>query len=428
MEAIGDRKRVVLVAATTGYQTRTFSEAAERAGVDLVLATDRCHVLEDPWGDQAIPVRFDDPEGAATLLEEAGTVDGIVAVGDRPAYVAAVAAAKLGLTFHPPEAVAACRNKFLARERFRDAGMLVPDFYLIPVGEEPAGARFYPCVLKPLGLSASRGVIRADDDGEFVAAFRRLRALLDHESEMGLESARTSVLRPGRPIENRPQAESLPYILIEGFIEGREFALEGIVTDGDLDVIALFDKPDPLDGPFFEETIYVTPSREPVAVQEAILETTARAIAALGLTNGPIHAEMRVNERGVWMLEVAARPIGGLCAKAIPGLEERILVNAMGGRKRTGLEACSTGVMMIPIPAAGVYEGVSGIEQAEAVPHITEVIITAKHGHRIVPLPEGNSYLGFIFARATTPDAVEQALRAAHAKLDFEVLAALPVL
>src|SRR5258708_6325776 len=305
-------KRVVLVAATTGYQTRMFSEAAERAGVDLVLATDRCHVLEDPWGDQAIPVRFDDPVGAARLLEEAGPVDGIVAVGDRPAYVAAVVAAKLGLRFHPPEAVAACRNKFLARQRFRDAGMLVPDFYLIPVGDEPAGARVYPCVLKPLGLSASRGVIRADDDGEFVAAFRRIRAMLDHESEVGrLESARTSGLRPGRPIKNRPQAESLPYILIEGFIEGREFALEGIVTDGRLDVVALFDKPDPLDGPFFEETIYVTPSREPAAVQKDIVDTTARAIAALGLTNGPIHAGMRVNGRGVWVLEVAGRPIGG---------------------------------------------------------------------------------------------------------------------
>src|SRR6266567_3807113 len=359
-----------------------FSEAAERAGIDLVFATDRCHVLEDPWGDRAIPVRFDDPEGAAKVLKEAGAVDGIVAVGDRPAYVAAVTAAKLGLKFHLPEAVAACRNKFLARQRFRDAGMLVPEFYLIPVGEEPAGARFYPCVLKPLGLSASRGVIRADDDGEFVEAFRRIRALLDHESD--IESARRNGLRPGRPVENRPQAESLPYILIERFIEGSEFALEGIVTDGHLDIVALFDKPDPLDGPFFEETIYVTPSRQPAAVQKTIVDATARAIVALGLTNGPIHAEMRVNGRGVWMLEVAARPIGGLCAKAIPGLEERILLNAIGGWKRTGLEACSTGtgmgVMMIPIPRAGVYNDVTGLEEARGVSGITEIVITAKQG------------------------------------------------
>src|ERR1039457_6598594 len=178
---VGGRKRVVLVAATTGYQTRMFSEAAERVGVDLVLATDRCHVLEDPWGDQAIPIRFDDPEGAAKLLDEAGKVDGIVAVGDRPAFVAAVAAAKLGLRFHSREAVAASRNKFVARERFRDAGMLVPEFYRIPVSEEPPGARFYPCVLKPLALSASRGVIRADNHRGFVAAWRRIQALLEHE-------------------------------------------------------------------------------------------------------------------------------------------------------------------------------------------------------------------------------------------------------
>ena len=183
--------------------------------------------------------------------------------------------------------------------------MLVPEFYLIPAASEPLGARFYPCVLKPLGLSASRGVIRANDDSEFAAAFRRIKALLEHE-------------------------EISDSIQVERFIPGREVALEGIVTGGRLDVVAVFDKPDPLDGPFFEETIYVTPSRQPESVQTAIVETTGQAIGALGLTDGPVHAEMRVNDRGVWMLEVAARPIGGLCAKSIPGLEERILRHAVG--------------------------------------------------------------------------------------------------
>jgi biotin carboxylase len=400
---MGGRKRVVLVAATTGYQTQMFSAAAERAGINLVLATDRCHVLEDPWGDQAIPIRFDDPDRAAELLEEAGHIDGIVAVGDRPALVAAVAAAKLGLRFHTPDAVAACRNKFVARERFRDAGMLVPEFYLIPVSAEPRGAQFYPCVLKPLGLSASRGVIRGNDDSGFVAAFRRIQALLQHE-------------------------ELSDSIQVERFIPGREFALEGIVTGGRLDVVAIFDKPDPLDGPFFEETIYVTPSREPESVQAAIVATTVQAIGALGLTDGPIHAEMRVNARGVWMLEVAARPIGGLCAKSIAGLEERILRHAIGERFDPAPPSEGSGVMMIPIPREGVYNNVSGLENAQAVPGVTEVIVTAKQGHKIVPLPEGQSYLGFIFARAATPGEVELALRSAHAKLEFEILAALPVL
>lgn len=397
------RKRVVLVAATTGYQTRMFSDAANRAGIDLVLATDRCHILEDPWGDHAIAIKFDHPEEAAEALEAAGNFDGIVAVGDRPAFVAATIAAKLGLKFHPPAAVAACRDKFAAREKFRDAGLPVPEFYRVPLSEPPASARFYPCVLKPLGLSASRGVIRANNDREFTAAFRRIQTLLEHE-------------------------QMNDFIQVESFIEGRELALEGIVEGGSLEILALFDKPDPLDGPFFEETIYVTPSREPADVQNAIARATSEAIAALGLTDGPIHAEMRVNERGVWMLEAAARPIGGLCAKAIPGLEELILRQAAGEDARLPMAGGASGVMMIPIPREGVYNDVSGVRQAESVNGITEVIITAKQGHKIVPLPEGGSYLGFLFARAATPEAAELALRTAHEKLDFEILAALPVI
>ena len=401
------RKRVLLVAATTGYQTQMFSEAAERAGIELLLATDRCHVLEDPWGDRAIAIKFDHPENAADAIRESiggdRRLDGIIAVGDRPAYVASVAAASLRLRFHPPQAVEASRNKFLARERFREAGLLQPEFYRIPTSSPPTGARFYPCVLKPLGLSASRGVIRANDDREFIDAFHRIRAIIQHE-------------------------EMNDAIQVERFIEGREFALEGVVTAGRLQAIALFDKPDPLDGPFFEETIYTTPSREPAEIQADILETTARAIEALGLTDGPIHAEMRVNDAGVWILEVAARPIGGLCAKAIPGLEELLLLHAAGGRIDPPDPILASGVMMIPIPHEGVYQAVKGVEQARDVPDITEVIVTAKQGQIMLPLPEGKSYLGFIFSNAATPADAEEALRKAHAQLQFEILGALPVI
>lgn len=375
-----------------------FAAAAERAGVELVLATDRCHVLEDPWGDHALAIKFDDP-----VLDYAGRLDGIIAVGDKPSYVAAQLAARRGLRFHSPDAVAASRNKFLARERFRDAGLPVPEFYQIPVSEQPKGARFYPCVLKPLGLSASRGVIRANDDTEFAAAFRRIRNLLEREE---LNDA----------------------IQVERFIAGREFALEGAMDRGRLEAIALFDKPDPLDGPFFEETIYVTPSREPLSTQAAIFETAERAVQSLGLSDGPIHAEMRVNQAGVWMLEVAARPIGGLCAKAITGLEEFLLRRAAGEVIPPPTLHGASAVMMIPIPREGVYVETLGVQNASAVPGITEVIITAKQGHKIVPLPEGASYLGFIVARAETPAEAEQALRSAHQELQFEILGALPVL
>jgi hypothetical protein len=410
---VGRKKRLLLIGATTGYQTRSFAEAAERLEFELVFATDRCHVLDDPWGDRALPLRFEDPQGAARVIAEQARVDGIVAVGDRPAYLAALAAARLGIRYSSAASVAACRNKFLARERFRAAGLLVPEYYRVGLDEDPSDASRsarYPCVLKPLGLSASRGVIRANNAGEFVAAFRRIEALLRD------------------PDIARMREQHDQFIQVESFIEGREFALEGIVTRGRLCVLALFDKPDPLDGPFFEETIYLTPSRESAAVQEQIVRTTSAAIEALGLTESPVHAEMRFNSRGVWMLEVAARPIGGLCARVLPGLEELILRHAAGENvSGSALLKEPAGVMMIPIPREGVYVDVQGLEQARMVSGIDDLVITAKQGQKLVPLPEGSSYLGFIFAGGPTPEAVEQALRSAHRELRFEISMALPV-
>jgi len=412
--------RVLLVAATTGYQTRAFDEAARHLGLDLVLATDRCHVLEDPWGDRAIPVRFDDPHASRDVLVAAGPFDAIVAVADRPALIAAMAAEVLGVPYHSPAAVAACHDKYLARQRFEAAGLPVPKFFRVPVTANPleAAARApFPCVLKPLGLSASRGVIRANNVAEFETAFIRIRALLG--------SADIAVMREE---QNR-------YIQVESYMNGREFALEGLVTAGELQVLAIFDKPDPLDGPFFEETIYVTPSRESLETQRALVAAARSAIRALGLTHGPIHAELRMQGRAAWMLEVAARPIGGLCARTLRfddgvPLEELILRHAVGEDvSRMRLSDSASGVMMIPIPkGGGVYQGVEGLEQASAIPDVEDVIITAKEGQKIQPLPEGASYLGFIFTRAGSPARVEHALREAHACLKFDIAIVLPVM
>ncbi len=416
-------KRVLLFAATTGYQVHSFAEAAARLGFELVLATDRCHVLDDPWGDHAVALKTEDPAMR-------GPFDGVLAVGDEPTVEAAQTAERLGLRFSPPHAVVAARNKFLSRERFQKAGLPVPDYRL---NAPPAR---YPCVLKPVGLSASRGVIRANDDREFAAALARIQKLVEHETDRSIQ--------------------------VEDFIPGREFALEGLVTRGRLQVLALFDKPDPLDGPFFEETIYVTPSRQPAEMQSAILEATQRAIAALGLTDGPIHAEMRVNDGGVWMLEVAARPIGGLCSRVLrfgrastesktsrsedrlagmsagptstlgvtagPTLEEILLLHAAGEDvSQVRLAPGAHAVMMIPIPRAGVYRGVEGLERARSVDGIEEVVITAKEGQMMVPLPEGASYLGFIFSRAESSEKAEAALRESHRCLRFEFATSLPV-
>jgi len=405
-----DRKKLLLIGATTGYQTRAFADAAERLGFDLVLATDRCHVLDDPWGDRAVALRFEDPAGAADVLAAQTRVDGIVALGDRPAYLAALAAARMGIRYNSPDYVQACRDKFAARERFRKAGLLVPQFHRVPLTAEDPQAPRYPCVLKPLGLSASRGVIRADTPEQFVAAFDRIKTLLQDPDIVRLHE------------------EQNQFLQVEDFIEGREFALEGILTNGELRVLAIFDKPDPLDGPYFEETIYVTPSRESRATQAAIVQTTAAAIKALCLTHGPIHAEMRVNPRGVWMLEVAARPIGGLCARVLPGLEDLILRHAAGEDiAKIEMQTGAAGVMMIPIPRAGIYVSTDGLEEAQSISGIEDVIITAKQGQKLVPLPEGASYLGFIFARGDSPAAVDEALRISHQHLKFEIAVALPV-
>ena len=392
-------KRVLLVAATTGYQVREFSGAAAALGIELVLATDRCHILTDPWGDDASAVRFEAPAEGIEALAGRGPFDGILAVGDRPAHVAAQIAERFGLRFHPATAAQAAGNKLRTRECFRAAGMLVPNFQTFP----PARLVQYPCVVKPLDASGSRGVIRAEDAA-------------------GVEAARERI---GRMLRN-------PTLLIEDFIPGREFALDGLVTGGRLHVLALFDKPDPLDGPFFEETIYVTPSREPAAVQGAIGEATQAAVTALGFTDGPVHAEMRVNEAGVWMLEAAARPIGGLCARVLRfggrPLEEILLRHSLGEDvSHFALDPGEHAVMMIPIPAAGAYRGVQGVESAAQVPGVEAIEITAKEGQILVPLPEGATYLGFIFARAGTPGEAEKALREAHAKLVFDVSQAFPV-
>lgn len=399
--------RLLLFAATTGYQIRLFAEAARRLGIDLALATDRCHVLDDPWGDRAIPVRFEDVPGSLAALRGL-RFDGVAAVGDLPAVLAAEAAAALGVPFHPPAAARACRDKHLARQLFQTAGLPVPQFFRVALSESPeaAAARApYPCVLKPLGLSASRGVIRANDPHEFTAAFQRIKALLEHER----------------------QSE---YLQVESYIPGREFAVEGIVTRGASRILAIFDKPDPLEGPFFEETIYVTPSRESEAAQLQMRAAVQVAVRALGLYHGPFHAELRFNETGAWMLEVAARPIGGLCAKALRfGLEEFILRHAIG-EDVSALQPAETasGVMMIPIPRGGVYEDVEGLDEARAVPCIDDLIITARARQTLVPLPEGAAYLGFIFASAPTPAEVESALRRSHQKLRFQIATALPTL
>jgi biotin carboxylase len=383
--------RLLLFASKLGYQIRQFEHAALRIGADVTLATDRCVRMDDPWGDHAIAVKWDKAREAIEALSGM-TFDGVAAVGDKPALLAAEVAAAFGLAFHSPDAARAALDKSLARSIL--AGKV----------RAPRTTTSFPCVVKPVGQSASRGVIRANDPAELDAAVARIR-------KMG---------------EAR--------ILIEEYIPGGEYAIEGIAMHGDFRPLAVFDKPDPLEGPYFEETIYTTPSRAPEPVQRDLIETTVEAVRILGLRHGPVHAELRHNDEGAWLLEAHARPIGGLCSKAIRfeggiPLEEFLMRHALGedvsGLRR---EDRASGVMMIPIPHGGLYRGVEGVEQARAVPCIEDVLITATAGQLLIPLPEGASYLGFLFARADRPEEVEAALRRAHGELRFEIATVLETL
>jgi len=418
--------RVLILSTTTGYQLRSFGDAAERTGIELMFATDRCHQLDDPWRDAAVAVRFHEEDAsldAIVAAARARPLDGVIAVGDRPVVLAARAAATLGLRGNPPEAAAASINKSLFKRELARAGLPVPWFFQASVDAHvSADPRVrYPCVIKPLGLSGSRGVIRANTPAELDAAAARVRALLSRKDVRAIRSG----------VEDS--------ILLEGFISGREFAVEGVMTAGALQTFAVFDKPDPLDGPFFEETIYVTPSTLDRSTHDAVVAHVASAAAALGLSNGPIHAECRVSADAIYILEIAARPIGGLCSKVLrfDGIEhtpaaslEDVLLRHAVGQEISAIvrERAVAGVMMIPIPRKGTLKFVHGIDRAAAVPGIDEVQITAKIDQLLEPLPEAASYLGFIFARGSQAGEVVRSLKAAHAQLLFEIAAPIQVM
>lgn len=416
-----DPRRLLLLLPTATYRTTAFVEAARRLGVDLTVASELPSTLQAANPAGLVTLDLSRPAVAAEqarAFAHAHPLAGVVGVDDDTAVVAAAIAGALGLRGNAVSAAEAARDKHEQRTRLAAALVPVPRFALHHVEEDPrelAGRVPYPCVVKPLRLSASRGVIRADTPAQFLAAFERLRRIL----------AAPDVAACGEPAR---------HILVEDFVPGSEHALEGLLVDGELRVLAVFDKPDPLEGPYFEETIYVTPSRLPEEAERAVARCAERAARALGLAQGPIHAELRHNQRGAWLIELAARPIGGRCSAALRftageggratreewSLEEIIIQHALGTPVPPLARAeRATGVMMIPVPRAGVLRQIRGIEAAWAVPLVDAVEITAHTGETLVPWPEGSRYPGFIFARGPTPDAVEQALRAAHLRLQF---------
>ena len=409
-------KTILLLLPVASYRNDDFLAAADHLGVEVIAAADNCPQLAPGWGMGALAaVHFDQPLIAAqTILEHLPRrPDAVLAVDDHGLELAALLREQLGLPGNSPVAVSVTRDKLSFRHLLRKQKMLCPEFHNLADDEAPdelARLLTYPVVVKARRLSSSRGVVRANNAVEFLGTVRWVRAIqarADRKSqELGL--------------------------LVESFIPGSEYALEGLLNQGELQVLALFDKPDPLDGPYFEETIYVTPSRLEPALQVQIAEQVARACRCAGLTTGSVHAEVRINAQGIWLLEVAARSIGGLCGRMLKhalgmSLEEVLLRHALGEPVPDATTRGASAVMMIPIPKRGIYQGVKGLDAALAIAHVQSILITAEPGALLLPAPEGASYLGFIFAQADDAATAESALRTAHRRLVFDIQTEVPM-
>ena len=399
--------RILLLLPSSTYRASDFLMAASRLGAEVVVGSERRQALAGPMGDRAVvvPLAHENAAiGAIVALHGRSPLDAIVAVDDQGAVVAAAAAERLGLRHNPPDSVAATRDKAVMRGRLAAGRLRQPDYRLVPPGADVTVAASeigYPCVVKPVSRSGSQGVIRVNDAVQAKDAAVRVRAILDEGGEA---------------------------LLVERFVPGKEVAVEGLLRRGRLEVLAVFDKPDPMDGPFFEETIYVTPSRHPAPVLAEVEAATARSALALGLREGPVHAELRIGaDQAVTIIEVAARSIGGLCSRALRfgtgvSLEEIIVAHALGlGVAGVTREPQASGVMMLPIRSAGILDEVAGRERALAVEGVVGVDITIAPGRPLVPLPEGSRYLGFVFARGPEPADVEDSLRRAESHLEVRL-------
>ncbi|MDH5408732.1 MAG: ATP-grasp domain-containing protein [Gammaproteobacteria bacterium] len=403
--------RVLVIAPHGSYRSSAFIQAAQQQGIEVLIASQGEYSIVSEFA-KGLQIDLNDEQQSLEKILQAAeqqTFTGIIGTDDATTVLATRVAQELGLPHNPVAAVRIARSKDQARQCLAQHNVRIPDFRIINTAtalDAQLEGVTYPAVIKPVALSASRGVIRVNDRAELDAAITRITAILQDELQLSEQQRQT--------------------LLLEQFIPGKEAALEGMLYGGELDVLSLFDKPDPMDGPFFEETYYVTPSSFSAEVQAAIKQEVQAACHAYGLTEGPVHAECRINEEGIWILEVAARTIGGLCGRLLRfgtghNLEDLVLAHAQTKRIKVGAQEGAAGVLMIPMSEAGILKRVEGLLDAQRVPGIEEVSIQIRDGYELVPLPEGGSYLGFIFARAETSVQVEQALRQAHDCLNIVV-------
>ncbi len=400
------KRRILIVSPPESYRIQPYVRAALSLDLEINLASQGEWAISSPVS-AGIDVPLQDQKSALTTLVglfEQQHYDAVIGTDDSTLELAARLAEKTGLQQNLPTAVRLARRKDLSRLCLQQAGIQVPAFSVEEVSEqrlldEPHFG--FPCVIKPLALSGSRGVIRADTIGRLNQGVQRSLKIISEETDLYEKT----------------------HLLLEQYIPGREFAIEGMLTDGRLDVLAIFDKPDPMEGPYFEETYYISPARVSLDEKEILVETVQNACRAFGLVTGPVHAECRLNKQGAWLIELAARTIGGLCSRLLSfgtgySLEQLVLANAIGQELPLGLKGGAAGVLMLPTEEAGILRRVEGVMKAEKVPYIDDIEISLREGYHVTPLPEGASYLGFIFSSAPDSDKVEQALRNAHALLN----------
>ena len=400
------KRRVLIVSPPESYRIQPYVRAALSLDLEINLASQGEWAISSPVS-AGIDIPLQDHRSALSTLVslfEQQHYDAVIGTDDSTLELAARLAEKTGLQQNLPAAVRLARRKDLSRLCLQQAGIQVPAFSVEEISEQQLldGPHFgFPCVIKPLALSGSRGVIRADT----------------------IEGLNQGVHRSLKIISEETDLYEKNHLLLEQYIPGREFAIEGMLADGRLDVLAIFDKPDPMEGPYFEETYYISPARVSLNEKEILVETVQNACRAFGLVTGPVHAECRLNKQGAWLIELAARTIGGLCSRLLSfgtgySLEQLVLANAIGLELPQQLKDGAAGVLMLPTEEAGILRRVEGVMKAERMPYIDDIEISLREGYHVTPLPEGASYLGFIFSSAPDSDKVEQALRDAHALLN----------
>lgn len=350
----------------------------------------------------------------ALRLHEQTSIGAVLGYEEDATLTVAHIAAALGLPAHPVAAAEAALDKPMMKQRFAAAGIPAADFIVAADEDEAvawAEAGGYPVVVKPCRGSASQGVIRANDEHTLRQAYRRLRRIIrDHELDNG-----------GRP----PSAH-----LVERYLPGSELSCELLLQYGAPEVITEFGKPLPLTGPYFEESIYLTPPALGAALRREVHELSMAAAKALGFYHGPAHCEIRLTPDGPKVLEIAGRLLGGACAGSFrdrlgEDLDALLLRSALGERitlPAPADDAPTVGALMIPVPGEGRVVAVRGDDGARRVPGVRDVSLQTEPGEIVVPFPEQACYaVGFVSASGPDEAAVVGSLGQAAAQISLEL-------